>query len=219
MTYKLNINNRAFNAIKENTKKVEIRVTKDNLDYNDIKEKDLIEFTNDNNETLTCEVLANNHYNSIEELLTLEGTRYTLSSTNDYNEGIASINSLDGYKENIEKNGVNAIHIKPFEDKYIVVMTLCNSIDIMNKIINDLLVKKLVSGAQIYECFSKYFWQGNIEESKEYRIEFRTKLSRYKEIEKSIRAIHDYDTCEISYYVIDGHQDFLDWIDLETKAK
>ena len=43
----------------------------------------------------------------------MEGTKYTLSSTNDYNEGIRSINSFDGYKEAIPVNGVYAIHLEP----------------------------------------------------------------------------------------------------------
>lgn len=47
-----------------------------------------------------------------EELLTLEGTRYTLSSTNDFNEELKSINSINGYKEAMKVNGVYAIHIK-----------------------------------------------------------------------------------------------------------
>lgn len=42
----------------------------------------------------------------------LEGTKYTLSSTDDYNEGIDSINSLNGYRESIKENGVYAIHIE-----------------------------------------------------------------------------------------------------------
>lgn len=41
-----------------------------------------------------------------------EGTKHTLSSTNDYQEGIKSINSLDGYLEAIKENGVYAIHIE-----------------------------------------------------------------------------------------------------------
>ena len=38
-----------------------------------------------------CEVIENNHYDSLEELLMLEGTRYTTSSTNDYNEAIINV--------------------------------------------------------------------------------------------------------------------------------
>ena len=45
----------------------------------------------------------------------IEGTRYTLSSTNDFNEGIKSINSLNGYEKAIKINGVYAIHITPLK--------------------------------------------------------------------------------------------------------
>ncbi len=118
MKYNLDINNRAFNAIKNGTKRVEIRVTKlgdNHFDYNTIKTNDMIEFTSYDGETLNCLVGDVNHYDSIEELLTLEGTRYTLSSTNDFEEGVKSINSLTGYEEAMKVNGVYAIHITPIE--------------------------------------------------------------------------------------------------------
>jgi ASC-1-like (ASCH) protein len=60
---------------------------------------------------MICLVKDVNHYKTIEELLTLEGTRYTLSSTNDFNEGVKSINSISNYKESMIKNGVYAIHL------------------------------------------------------------------------------------------------------------
>ena len=93
MTYNFDINNRAFNAIKNRTKRVEIRCTK----------------IGDNHFNYSILII---NYKTVEELLTLEGTRYTLSSTNDFNEGVKSINSLDGYTESIKVNGVYAIHIK-----------------------------------------------------------------------------------------------------------
>lgn len=114
MKYTFNINNRALNAIKNNTKRIEIRATKlekDSFDYGTLRCGDTISFKSLSGEKIDCLVAEVNHYNSIEELLTLEGTRYTLSSTNDFNEGVKSINSLDGYKEAIKKNGVYAIHI------------------------------------------------------------------------------------------------------------
>lgn len=119
MQYNLSLNNRAFKAIKTGTKKVEIRSTKldNSFDYSILKEKDIIEFTSYNNEKLKCLITKINWYPSIEELLTIEGTKYTLSSTDDYYEGIKSINSLDGYKESIPINGVFAIHITPITQK------------------------------------------------------------------------------------------------------
>ena len=115
MVYNFDINNRAFNAIKNNTKRVEIRATKagsNHFDYSKLKVDDEIIFESFSHEKILCKILEINHYDSVEELLIQEGTRYTLSSTNDFNEGIKSINSLDGYKEAIKVNGVYAIHIK-----------------------------------------------------------------------------------------------------------
>lgn len=115
MKYNFDINDRAFNAIKNGTKRVEIRVTKlgdNHFDYGVLKSGDTIEFKSFSGDIINCLVEDVNHYDSIEELLTLEGTRYTLSSTNDFNKGVESINSINGYKEAMKVNGVYAIHIK-----------------------------------------------------------------------------------------------------------
>ena len=114
MVYKLDINDRAANAIKNGTKRVEIRANKINskFDYSNIKKDDIIEFNSDMVGKFYVKVIENNYYDTIEELLMLEGTRYTTSSTNNYDEAISNIYKLDGYKEAIKKNGVFAIHIK-----------------------------------------------------------------------------------------------------------
>ncbi len=107
----LSLNNRAFNAIINKTKRIEIRVNTGNDDYSQYEIGDIIVFNNSNNEKINCKIIEINKYNSIQELLILEGTKYTLSSTNDYKEGIRFINSLNGYEESIKKNGIYAIHI------------------------------------------------------------------------------------------------------------
>ena len=115
MIYKFNINSRAFCAIKNKTKRVEIRCTKlglDNFDYGILNINDNIEFTSFTGEKMLCLIKKVNHYKSIEDLLTYEGTKYTLSSTNCYEEGIKSINSIEGYKDLIPVNGIYAIHIE-----------------------------------------------------------------------------------------------------------
>jgi len=112
MIMKLTINDRAALAIKNKTKRVEIRANTDNHDYSRLKENDIIEFNSNNLGIFYVKAKEINHYNTIEELLTLEGTRYTVSSTNDYNEAIENINKLNGYEEAIKNNGVYAIHIE-----------------------------------------------------------------------------------------------------------
>ena len=103
-------------------------------------------------------------------------------------------------------------------DKYIIVTTLCNKKEIANRIIDILLKNKLVAGAQISKIHSKYWWNNELEECDEYKLEFRTKESLFTEIESEINKIHDYDTAEISYSeIIDANMNFLTWIDKETK--
>ncbi len=114
MIIKLNINDRAALAIKNKTKKVEIRANKENSehDYSKLKQNDVIEFTSNNVGTFYVKVKEINHYKTLEELFTLEGTKYTTSSINDKQEAIKNVNKLDGYEEAIKKNGVYAIHIE-----------------------------------------------------------------------------------------------------------
>lgn len=109
---KLNINDRAALAIKNGTKRVEIRANTNNKDFSKLKINEIMEFNSDALGIFYVKIKEVNHYDSIEELLTLEGTKYTLSSTDDFDKGVKSINSLNGYKEKIEKSGIYAIHIE-----------------------------------------------------------------------------------------------------------
>lgn len=103
-------------------------------------------------------------------------------------------------------------------EKYIIVTTLCDKQEIANRIINVLLEKKLIAGSQITEVKSKYWWNKKLEETNEFKIEFRTKESLFDKIEFEIRKIHDYDVAEISYTEIKGaNKEFLEWIDKNTK--
>lgn len=112
MKYILNLNNRAFDAIINKTKRVEIRTITGKTDYSKMIKDDIIVFKNNDDEKIVCKISEINYYKTVEELLMLEGTKYTTSSTNDYNEAINNINKINGYKNAIKKYGVYAIHIE-----------------------------------------------------------------------------------------------------------
>ena len=110
----LKINDRAALAIKKNEKRVEIRAYKGNPDhdYRTLKENDVLTFHSQNLGTFYTRVKEVHHYDTLEELFTLEGTKYTTSSTNDKEEAIQRIKKLDGYEKAIKEDGVYAIHIE-----------------------------------------------------------------------------------------------------------
>ena len=109
MIIKLNINDRAAIAMKNGTKKIEIRA---GANYDKLTYGDIIEFSSNNLGKFYVKVEGVNHYNSLDELFTLEGTRYTVSSTNDKKEAILNVEKIGDYKNIIKENGVYAVHIK-----------------------------------------------------------------------------------------------------------
>ena len=103
-------------------------------------------------------------------------------------------------------------------DKYITATTLCDKEEISSKIIDTLLEKRLVSGCQVTKVHSKYWWNNQLEECDEYKLEFRTKESKFLEIENEIKKIHNYEVAEISSIEIkNASREFLNWIDENIK--
>ena len=99
-------------------------------------------------------------------------------------------------------------------DEYIIVTTLCDKEEMANKIVDTLLEKRLVAGCQVSKVYSKYWWNNELEECDEYKLDFRTKESLFGKIETEIKKIHNYEVAEISYTEIkDGSQDFFKCID------
>ena len=102
-------------------------------------------------------------------------------------------------------------------DKYIVVTTLSDDLDVINRIQHKLLKDHLVSGCQVSEVNSIYWWDDKINETKEYKLEVRTLEKLFSMIESVIRENHNYRLPEISYFEIKGCYDFLNWISEYTK--
>ena len=103
-------------------------------------------------------------------------------------------------------------------DKYIVVTTYCDKKEIVDKIINTLLEKRLVAGVHISTVNSSFWWNNKIEKTDEYKLDFRTKESEFSSIEKEIKQIHDYEVAEISYCELKGaNKEILDWIEETIK--
>lgn len=118
-TFLKNLYERPFNAIKNNQKNVEIRPNKNVFSGNSvnlIEKGDFIIFKKvGSEEKIKCTVERKTLYKNVRELLESEGTEHSLSSTNNIEEGIKSVESIGDYKKLIPKNGVFAIKLKDVE--------------------------------------------------------------------------------------------------------
>ena len=97
-------------------------------------------------------------------------------------------------------------------EKCIVITTLSDDLNIINRIGKHLLDNHLVAGCQVSSVSSTYWWDNKINKSNEYQLEVRTIESLYNKIENIIKDLHNYELPEISYYEIKGSKEIINWI-------
>lgn len=103
-------------------------------------------------------------------------------------------------------------------NKYIMVTTTFDNKEEANRIIELLLEKRLVSCCQLSNITSSYHWKGRVEHSDEFLLQMKSKKELFKEIEKVILENHSYETPQlIAYDITNGYEDYLRWIEEETK--
>jgi periplasmic divalent cation tolerance protein len=97
--------------------------------------------------------------------------------------------------------------------EYIQIFVSFPSKSSAGKISKQLLKERLVACIQIFPINSAFWWQGKIENAKEWLCIIKTKKRAYKKIEKLIKQLHSYSVPEIiSFEVQDGNKDYLKWI-------
>jgi periplasmic divalent cation tolerance protein len=101
--------------------------------------------------------------------------------------------------------------------KPVVVITTTNTEKEALDIVNAILSKRLAACAQIFEIKSSYWWNGKIENSNEYRIEFKTLSKCVKKIFERIKSLHSYEVPEIvALPIIKAEKNYINWIIEET---
>jgi len=66
---------------------------------------------------------------------------------------------------------------------------------------------------------SLYWWQGSIDDAREWQLVIKTTSERLSALEAHIKANHSYDTPEITFTEISGgSREYLDWISAETRT-
>jgi periplasmic divalent cation tolerance protein len=66
---------------------------------------------------------------------------------------------------------------------------------------------------------SVYWWEGAVETDSESVLILKTASGRVADLTARIRALHSYDTpCVVALEIDGGNQDFIDWIEAETRT-
>lgn len=101
--------------------------------------------------------------------------------------------------------------------KYCMIEVAFGNKEEANKAIDELLNKRLVASCQMLESNSIWNWKQKRENSKEYIVLMKAKLSLQNKIYNVIKNIHSYECFEFTVFELNScNEDYLNWIELET---
>jgi periplasmic divalent cation tolerance protein len=98
--------------------------------------------------------------------------------------------------------------------EYVQVLTTTGSEEEAAKVGAALLEQRLAACVQtIGPITSRYHWQGELEEAREWQVLAKTEAGLYPQVEEAIRAAHSYEEPEIlAMPVLAGSRGYLDWV-------
>ncbi|MFE6871034.1 divalent-cation tolerance protein CutA [Kitasatospora sp. NPDC057692] len=79
---------------------------------------------------------------------------------------------------------------------------------------------RLAACAQVYRIQSVYWWEGEVQDAAEWRIDFKTRAELADALTGFVTERHDYDTPEVvAVPVVAGSAAYLEWVKAETAAR
>lgn len=105
--------------------------------------------------------------------------------------------------------------------EFIVVLVTADTKKGAEKIAKALLNKRLAACVNIVPGLTSFFrWKGKTEKANEFLLVIKTQSGLFAELEKTVKANHNYSVPEIiAMPIIKGSKDYLGWIQQEISQK
>ena len=85
------------------------------------------------------------------------------------------------------------------------------------KIVNNLIKKKLISCSNFFPVKSSFWWKGKIDNSDEIVSVIKTRKQNWKKVKSEIKKMHSYETPCIIKIEVEANEEFESWVKDETK--
>lgn len=103
---------------------------------------------------------------------------------------------------------------------YTLVTTATDSAEEARTLANALVAARLAACAHIEETDSVYWWEGAVQHSHEWRVEFKTTSVRLEQLKAELLARHSYETPQLIVTpILDGSAAYLSWLTAETAPR
>jgi periplasmic divalent cation tolerance protein len=95
----------------------------------------------------------------------------------------------------------------------IAVLTTIDNEDRARTIATELVRRKLAACVQVSQIESVYTWEGQVQQTPEFRLLVKTTSERYTAVEEAIRELHDYDLPAIvGFEMPHAYEPFAEWV-------
>ncbi len=99
----------------------------------------------------------------------------------------------------------------------IIILCTCKEED-AEKIVNELLTKKLIACVNSFPVKSFFWWKGKMEKEEEILLMMKSSEEKWDAIQKEIKKIHSYEVPEIiSISIKNCLPDYLKWMESVVK--
>lgn len=107
------------------------------------------------------------------------------------------------------------------DSDYVLVTTTTDSADEAQRLAMSAVEARLAACAQVSAPItSTYWWEGVVEASTEYRVDFKTGRAVADRLVEHVKAMHSYDVPEVIFVpILGGNPAYLDWIGRETTQR
>jgi periplasmic divalent cation tolerance protein len=104
---------------------------------------------------------------------------------------------------------------------YCVIFVTASSRPEARRIARALLEQRLVACASIVPGVeSHYWWEGKVENAREWLLVMKTRRSRFRAVERAVKALHSYQVPEIiALPLAAGQADYLRWLGASVPAQ
>ncbi|MFD8087865.1 divalent-cation tolerance protein CutA [Kitasatospora sp. NPDC059722] len=102
---------------------------------------------------------------------------------------------------------------------FVVVTTTHETEDLARALASAAVRERLAACAQVYPVRSVYWWEGEVQDAEEWRIDLKTRAGLADRLSAFLTGRHAYETPEvIAVPVVAGSPGYLAWVTAETAA-
>ncbi|MFI8458871.1 divalent-cation tolerance protein CutA [Kitasatospora sp. NPDC085464] len=103
------------------------------------------------------------------------------------------------------------------EQRFVVVTTTHESEEQARALASAVVRERLAACAQVYPVRSVYWWEGEVQDAEEWRIDLKTRAELADRLGAFVAGRHSYATPEVvAVPVVAGSPGYLDWLAAET---